>query len=167
MGARGFGVADMFRSRSHDTLFFIAVLATLVSLAPGLAHLFEMPRKLGLPRDAYFTVQQIYSGWELFGVVILVQLAVLVLLVWRARREHYVFRPALAALLFLIAAQILFWTFTFPANVATNNWTLKPADWEDLRLSWEYSHAAGALCQLFGLLSLIGALFTRIKLGAR
>jgi uncharacterized membrane protein len=157
----------MFRSRSYDTLFFIAILATLFSLAPGLAHLFEMPRKMALPRDAYFTVQQIYSGWNLFGFVLAVQLIALVRLAWRARRDHYVFRPALAALFFLIAAQILFWTFTFPANLATGNWTQKPPDWEDLRLSWEYSHAAGALCQLFGLLSLIGALFTRIRLGVR
>jgi hypothetical protein len=157
----------MFRSRSYDTLFFIAIVATLLSLAPGLAHLFEMPRKMALSRDAYFTVQQIYSGWDLFGIVIVVQLIVLVLLVWRARREYYVFRPALAALVFLLVAQALFWTFTFPANLATNNWTAKPADWEDLRLSWEYSHAAGAVCQFLGLLSLIGALFTRIKLGVR
>jgi hypothetical protein len=157
----------MFRSRSYDTLFFIAILASLLSLAPGLAHLFEMPRKLGLPREAYFTVQQIYSGWDLFGFAIAAQLIALVLLAWRARHDYYVFRPALAALAFLAAAQALFWTFTFPANLATANWTAIPADWEDLRLSWEYSHAGGALCQLFGLLSLIGALFTRIRLGAR
>ena len=25
--------------------------------APGLAHLFELPNKIGLPRDAYFAVQ--------------------------------------------------------------------------------------------------------------
>jgi len=64
----------------YDILFFLAILATLLSLAPGLAHVFELPRKLALSREAYFAVQQIYAGWELFGIVILIQLGALVLL---------------------------------------------------------------------------------------
>src|SRR5690242_6941163 len=99
----------------YDLLFFLAILATLLSLAPGLAHVFELPRKLTLSRDAYFTVQQIYAGWDLFGIVLVLQLLALVLLAWRSAREYYVFRPVLAALLLLLAAQALFWLFTFPA----------------------------------------------------
>jgi len=43
-------------SHGYDFLFFIAILATVNSLAPALAHLFELPRKMALSRDAYFTV---------------------------------------------------------------------------------------------------------------
>ena len=151
----------------YDVLFFIAILATLLSLAPGLAHVFELPHKLALPRDQYFVVQQIYAGWALFGAVILVQFAALVLLAWRSAREYYVFRPVLAALLLMLAAQALFWLFTFPANAATVNWTEAPPDWDDLRSQWEWSHAAGALCQLLALCSLLTALFARVRAAGR
>jgi len=86
-------------SSGYDFLFFIAILATLTSLAPALTHLIELPHKLSLSREAYFTVQQLYAGWELFGIAILVQLISLGLLAWRSAREYYVFRPVLAALI--------------------------------------------------------------------
>ncbi|HEX3755359.1 MAG TPA: hypothetical protein VHV26_09815 [Rhizomicrobium sp.] len=154
-------------SSGYDVLFFLAIFATLLSLAPGLAHLFELPRKIELSQRAYFTVQQIYRGWDLFGIAILVQLGALILLSVRSWRDHYLFRPVLAALIFLLAAQILFWLFTFPVNVATENWTRVPPDWQELRLAWEYSHACGALCQLLGLCCLIGALFARARTAGR
>jgi len=36
-----------------------------------------------------------------------------------SRRQPRVFWPALLSVLCLTAAQIIFWTYTFPANVAT------------------------------------------------
>src|SRR5258706_2803611 len=103
-------------SSGYDFLFFTAILATLVSLAPGLAHLFELPHKLSLSREQYFTVQQIYAGWELFGIALLIQAISLAMLAWRSAREYYVFRPVLAALILMMLAQALFWLFTVPAN---------------------------------------------------
>jgi hypothetical protein len=38
----------------------------------------------------------------------------------------------------------VFFTWTYPGNVATKNWTVAPANWEYLRTRWEYSHAANA-----------------------
>lgn len=154
-------------TRGYDALFFLALLATLFALAPGMAHVLEMPRKLLLAREAYFTVQQIYAGWSLFGIVILIQCAALALLAWRSRREYYVFRPVLTALLLMLAAQILFWSFTFPANAATSNWTVMTQDWAALRWQWEYSHAYGALCQLLALCCLLWALFARVQAAGR
>jgi hypothetical protein len=151
----------------YDILFFLAILATLLALAPGMAHVLEMPRKLMLARDAYFTVQQIYAGWHLFAFVIVLQLLALAVLAWRSSREYYVFRPVLLAMLLMVAAQILFWSFTFPANSATGNWTVMPDDWAALRLQWEYSHAGGALCQFLALCSLVWALFARVRAAGR
>ena len=54
---------------------FLRFLAVAVALALAGAHLFEMPNKIGLPRDAYFLVQGIYRGWALFGVVLFGALA--------------------------------------------------------------------------------------------
>jgi len=55
----------------------------------------------------------------------------------------------------IVAAQVLFWMLTFPANQATANWTTLPADWAALRARWEYSHAMAAGLNLLALLSLL------------
>jgi hypothetical protein len=154
-------------SSGYDFLFFIAILATLTSLAPALTHLIELPHKLSLSREDYFTIQQLYAGWDLFGIAILVQVISLALLAWRSAREYYVFRPVAAALVLLVIAQALFWLFTFPANEVTQNWTRIPEDWEALRHQWEYSHAGGAIFQLAGLCCLISALFARVRASGR
>ena len=65
------------------------------------------------------------------------------------------------ALACVLAAQGVFWAFTYPANVATNNWTVVPDTWASLRQQWEYSHAAGAAFQLLGFCLLISAVLSR------
>ena len=52
---------------------------------------------------------------------------------------------ALAATLCVALSLIVFFSVTFPANKATQNWTVLPEGWEMLRRQWEYSHATGAL----------------------
>jgi len=154
-------------SSGYDLLFFAAILATVIALAPSLAHLFELPGKMEMGRGAYFTVQRVYAGWDLFGIAIIVQLLLLLLLAIRSAGEYFVFRPVALALLLLLAAQAFFWGYTFPANTATHNWTIIPQGWRALRIQWEYSHAAGALCQLLGLCALIWALLVRARAGGR
>jgi len=87
-----------------------------------------------------------------------VQVAALVTAAWLTRRQRDVALPAVVTLLCVFAAQALFWTFTFPANAATANWTVPTDDWESLRRDWEYSHLAGAALQFIGVLSLVLAL---------
>jgi hypothetical protein len=60
-----------------------------------------------------------------------------------------------------VAAQVVFWTFTYPANQATNNWTVLPANWQDLRTQWEYSHATGAGLNFIALITLIVSVLVR------
>ena len=119
--------------------------------------MFELPNKIVLDRDGYFTVQNIYRGWNLFAIVLLVQLLAIITVIVMTRRVSAMLWPAVIALLGLIAAQVLFWTFTFPANQKTKNWTEIPADWQALRIQWEHSHAAAAIFQLIALAALIVA----------
>ena len=49
----------------------LTLALTAIILVPSGAHLFELPGKIGLSRDAYFTVQGIYAGWALFGLPII------------------------------------------------------------------------------------------------
>ena len=67
----------------------------------------------------------------------------------------------------MLAAQALFWLFTFPVNAATANWTQVTPDWDDLRGQWEWSHTAGAACQFLALCSLLTALFARVRAAGR
>lgn len=135
--------------------YFIAFLFCGLALGPALAHLLALPNKIALDRDQYFTVQQIYRGWALLGIVVFGALISTLGLAVVLRGER---RPALWALLaFLCIAgtQGIFWSFTYPANQATVNWTEIPAGWELLRTQWEYSHAASAGLNLIALLALV------------
>jgi hypothetical protein len=123
-------------------------MATAVALGPALAHLFELPNKINLPKDDYFTVQRIYAGWSLLGGLLALQFVAIGSVVLTARNDRRLWTLALVALVCLVGAQALFWIFTYPANAATANWTVQPEDWQALRRRWEYSHAAGALLQL-------------------
>jgi hypothetical protein len=149
--------------RGYDAVFFLAMLATALSLGGGLAHAFALPNKIGLPSADYFTVQQIYRGWNQFAYLLLVQLLSLVTLAVMSRWRPEVFWPVLLSIAGLACAQAVFWLFTFPANRATNNWTSVPPDWEAWRASWEYSHLAGAGFQLLAMSFLIVAALRRAR----
>lgn len=134
---------------------FLALLLTALALAPALAHLLELPNKIGLSREEYLTVQQIYRGWALLGVVVIGALLANLVLAIMVRGKPKAFVPALVAFLGIAGTQVVFWTFTYPANRATSNWTMLPANWERLRAQWEYSHAVSAVLDLIALIALI------------
>jgi hypothetical protein len=70
------------------------------------------------------------------------------------RAERMAFLLSLTALLCLSATQVIFWTFTYPVNVATNNWTITPQDFEAVRQQWEYSHAVNAVLTFVALVTI-------------
>jgi hypothetical protein len=143
------------QERYQRILYASAFLFAALSLGPALAHLLELPNKIGLSRDAYFTVQAIYRGWALLGIVVVAALLSTLALAIVLRRER---RPAMwaaAVFICIVLAQLVFWTFTYPANVATQNWTQIPPNWEELRQQWEYSHAAGSALTLGALMALV------------
>ena len=104
-----------------------------------------------MPRDAYFTVQQIYRGWALFGIVLLGALAANLGLAVALRHKPDAASPALIGAIFLAATLAVFFTWTYPANQLTNNWTFVPANWAALRRQWEYSHAVNAVLTFLAL----------------
>ena len=70
----------------------------------------------------------------------------------RKRPDEFVL--SLVAFVCIVATQVLFWTFTFPANQQTSNWTVLPENWGTLRMQWEYSHAASAVLNLIAFIAL-------------
>jgi len=143
-------------------LQFLAIVLTALALVPGGAHLFALPNKMNLGVSDYFIVQGIYRGWALLGIVLigaaLANLTLTILL--RGQRGPFVF--ALISLLCLLATLAIFFTFTFPANQVTNNWTDVPGNWQQLRWQWEISHAVNAAITFVAFCSLtMSVLLTR------
>jgi hypothetical protein len=153
---RSAGGRTAARGRALDVARFCSLLFVALALGPSAAHLLELPNKIGLSRADYLTVQHIYNGWALLGIVVLGALASTLALAILSRRQRQ-FTPSLLAFLCVVAAQVVFWSFTYPANQATRNWTELPQAWQPLRTQWEYSHAAGALLNLAAMVLLIGA----------
>lgn len=134
---------------------FFSLLFVALVLAPAMAHLLELPNKIGLSREDYLVVQQIYNGWQLLGIAIYAALLSTLALTIMVRRQPKVFALTLAAFLCLLAAHASFWIYTFPANRETLYWTVLPDNWMALRAQWEYSHAAGAVLNLAGFILLV------------
>jgi hypothetical protein len=142
---------------------FFSLLFVALVLAPAMAHLLELPNKIGLSREEYLVVQQIYNGWQLLGIVIYGALLSALALTIMVRHQPRVFALTLVAFLCLLAAHVLFWIFTFPANKETLYWTVLPENWMALRAQWEYSHAVGAVLNLIAFIMLVLAELVRGK----
>jgi ribose/xylose/arabinose/galactoside ABC-type transport system permease subunit len=134
---------------------FFSLLFAALALAPALAHLLELPNKIGLSRDDYLIVQQIYRGWALLGFVVAGALLSTLVLMIMVRGQRKAFVLTLVAFLCIVGTQVVFWTFTYPANRQTDNWTVLPQSWMALRAQWEYSHAASAVLNLIALIALL------------
>ena len=142
---------------------FLSILLTALALVPGGAHLLELPNKMALGQADYFTVQQIYRGWALLGVVVYAALFSTLALAVLVRSRGKVFGFALAAFLCIAGTQVIFWTFTYPANQLTANWTLIPENWNVLRAQWEYSHAAAAVLNLMAMIAIAGSVLLDMR----
>jgi hypothetical protein len=125
------------------TVMFLAVVLTALALIPYGAHLFALPNKIGMTREQYFVAQSAYNGWALLSVILIPAMLINIVLAVMLRGEAG-FMCAVAGCTCMAATLLVFFAFTYPANVATQNWTVMPADWEMLRRNWEYSHAANA-----------------------
>jgi hypothetical protein len=125
------------------TVMFLALVLTALALIPYGAHLFSLPNKIGMTREQYLVAQSVYSGWSMLSFILIPAMLVNIALAVMLRGEPG-FLFAVAGCLCMAATLGVFFAFTYPANVATQNWTIAPQDWERLRRSWEYSHAANA-----------------------
>lgn len=151
------------QSTGYDTAFFVALLFTALALGPALAHLLSLPNKIAMGATEYFIAQVAYQGWNRLALVLLIQLAGILVTLLLSRHEPRVFWPTAGALVCLVAAQMIFWLYTYPANAATGNWTVVTDNWPALRQQWEYSHAVGAAFQISAMAALIWAALARAR----
>lgn len=130
----------------------LAIVLTAVALIPEGAHFFERFAKQNLAPDQYMIVQQIYRGWALFGAVLIGALAANLALAVRSRRQRGPFLWACAASVLIAATLAIIFAWTFPANQATDNWTVAPDNLSELLAQWENSHALNAVLTFVALI---------------
>jgi hypothetical protein len=124
---------------------FLAIMLTALAFVPSGAHLAALPNKIAMAQADYFVAQQTYTGWAFFGIVLFGALTVNLVHTIVLRRLGRSSGYALASFLFIAAGLVIFFVWTLPTNQATNNWTVVPQNWNELRSQWEYSHAANAV----------------------
>jgi len=127
---------------------FLALVFTALALVPYGAHLFSLPNKIGMTQEQYFIAQRAYDNWALLGLILFPAMLINIALAVMLHAERSAFWFALAGCLSMAATLAVFFAFTYPANVATQNWTVAPADWAALRTQWEYSHGLNAVLTL-------------------
>jgi len=156
------------------------VTATLVGIAmtPALAHALELPGKMRLSRDEYFSVQRIYyPGFTMAGIAEPASLIASTALLLVTPSGSLSFWLTVLTLAALAAMQAVYWLSVHPVNrVWLKNEKLGAAgaeffgmdrrksetagersDWTTLRDRWEYSHAVRAGLAVLSFLCLITA----------
>jgi hypothetical protein len=151
------------------TLRFVAIVSIAIAMAGGLAHAFEFSAKMNLSKADYLVVQQIYRGWFLLGIPILIGLLCSLAIAYLVRSHRLCLALTLTAAIALGAQLASFFAFTQPVNRETANWTELPEHWESLRTQWELSHLASATLFVIAfvtmVLSVLAAPFERERHG--
>jgi hypothetical protein len=141
---------------------FFSLLFVGLTLAPGLAHVLQLPHRMGLSGDDYLRVQQLYAGWAWLGLVVLGALISTFALTIMVRTRLRQFTFACVAFGSVVVTQVTFWMFTFPVNQQTVNWTTLPVNWMSLRETWEYSHATAAVFDLIAFIAVALAILAAV-----
>lgn len=149
-----------------------AAFLTAIVMGQALAHAMEMPGKMRLSRDDYYTVQTIYyPGFTVGGIaepLSIIATAAALLIASPGRQTFWLVAGALAA---LGVTQLLFWTVVQPVNrqwlstaklsraaehfFATGQAASLPGDWTRLRNRWEWGHVGRAVAATSALLLLL------------
>ncbi len=139
-----------------------ALTLCALGLAPGAAHVMELPIKLGYPPAMYAQVTSTLYAW--YGVVggtvqVAAAIAVAALAVRMRRSPGFGLAAASAAALFVSLA--LWGGLVAPVNAA---WAARsPADpafaeaYTSLRMRWEFGHVAAFIAWVTGWVGLVAA----------
>ncbi len=151
----------------------IALTLTALGLAPGAAHLMEMPVKLGYAPDFYAQVTStLYAWYGIAGGTVQVAAAVAVLGLALRLRHAPAFGLALASAAALFVSLALWGAIVAPVN---STWADIPATNRDafaaayvrLRSTWEFGHLAAFLAWLAGWFGLVAVATRQPPVAAR
>jgi len=134
------------------------MVLTALTLVPAGAHLASLLNKIDLAQTDYFIAQTIYRGWALFGIALIGAVLANLALAILVRAQTWPFLLVVINLACLLIMLVIFFAFNYPANQATNNWTVIPTNWQQLRWQWEIAHATNAVIAFTGFCTLTWSL---------
>lgn len=139
-----------------------ALTLTALGLAPGVAHLLELPVKLGYSPDMYAAVTStLYAWYGIAGGAVQVS-AVIVVTVLAFQARHLPQSGLLAATAASLLVSLLLWGFMVsPVNSAWANVSGSAdmaAAYSHLRMRWEFGHMAAFIAWLTGWFGLVAAI---------
>jgi hypothetical protein len=138
---------------------FLTIMLVAIALSAALAHLMELPGKMGYDGPLYAKLHRtLYptfghtAGWA-EGAALLSVIG----LAWAVRNRAGTFALTATAGACQVAAMAVFLLFVMPANRVIASWQLDaiPPDWQQWRNQWEYGHAARAVLELVALAALV------------
>jgi hypothetical protein len=153
-------------------LQIVTILVVACAMALALAHALELPGKLRLSKEEYFSVQTIYyPGFTIGGLSEPAAILAILILLFLLPAGSSGFWMTLGALIALLGMHATYWALTHPVN---NFWvrSVRPSrlgarffgfdplgrtggdgrpEWTALRDRWEYSHVVRAILGLLGL----------------
>ena len=144
------------------TVRFVSLLLAALALGGAFGHLLEMPNKLALDKEEYLFVQQrLYEGFgQVLGNVELGALISTIFVLVLVRKRRGAFLWTLLGAVLIAVALVVWQIWVGPVNAEVDAWTTMasmPADWGELRSSWEYGHAARAVLFAGAFVSLLVA----------
>lgn len=148
---------------------FITLLLSALVTGMALCHALKLPAKMQYSAAQYIAIQNsLYTAFGPPNIGAWIELAAplatigLVILV---RKRRPALQLTLGAIgLMLLAFPVIFFAFTEPANVVIRNATPEsiPANWEQLRNQWEYSHLARFFCHLAAFSALVLSILVEV-----
>ncbi|WP_226951339.1 anthrone oxygenase family protein [Rhizobium terrae] len=159
----------------HVFFEVLAALLAAISLSFALAHAAELPGKMRLDKERYFTVQTIYyPGFTIGGISELASIVAVLVLLLATPYGSTEFWLVAGAVLALAVMQAIFWLITQPVNkfwlkdtdisnaaehfFRTGATETDPASgWTVLRDRWERSHVLRCIAAILALVLLLVA----------
>ncbi len=141
---------------NHRALRFLSLLLIALGLAPGAAHLLEMPVKLTYTPELYFAVTStLYALFGSAGAVVQIGALVLTGVLAFVSRGLPAARFAVAGALFLGLSLVAWGALVAPVNAEWSEAIQSGAQslpklYAELRLRWEYGHTAAFALWLAG-----------------
>jgi hypothetical protein len=141
---------------------FITIILSALVTGMALCHALELPAKMQYPASLYITVQN--SLYVAFGppnigafIEMTAPLAAIGLVILVRKRRPVLQLTLIAVAFMLLAFPVIFFAFTEPVNTIIRSATPEsiPANWQQLRNQWEYSHLARFFCHLAAFSALV------------
>ncbi len=141
-----------------DAVQLAAVAFAALALIPAGGHVFDLAANLQMAPEAYRAVQHAHHGPLVFALLGGMATAAFGVHAFLVRSNPSSHGWSITALVVFAAAQAILWSIAVPISVATDGWSLAPADFEAARGEWEFAFAAAGVLSFGGLLAFVRAI---------